>query len=121
MTQQVIPNQFDQSQWDELRRAADNWRLPYWDWAMQKPDWHDPSNPSKYGPNVPKILTLQQVEIRTRTGAQIVDNPMWRFKLPQPDQSKTATMGDYGITALGDEHVGTESQNCLHSTYSHLV
>jgi tyrosinase len=101
MTQEIIPNQFDQSLRSELQSAADTWRLPYWDWAMQKPDWHDKANRSKFGPNVPEVITLQKVPVRGRTGGMVfVDNPMWKFTLPAGDH-----MGNHGIPFLEGEPV----------------
>jgi tyrosinase len=92
MTQEIIPNQFDQSLSQELHSAADTWRLPYWDWAMQKPDWKNKAN-GRRGPNVPQVITLPKVPVRGRTGGMvIVDNPMWKFALQNGD-----TMGQHGI------------------------
>ncbi len=94
MHEKVIPILFDQSQWPELRAAADSWRLPYWDWAARKPDWHDPNG--KYGPNVPYIVTQPKVEVRSRTGTVIADNPMWKYSLFQKPNA-SVTFGDLGI------------------------
>ena len=101
MTQEIIPNQFDQSLRNELQSAADTWRLPYWDWAAQKPDWHDKANKSKFGPNVPEVITLRKVPVRGRTGGMVfVDNPMWKFTLAAGDN-----MGNHGIPSLEGEPV----------------
>lgn len=101
MTQEIIPKQFDRSLWAELQNAADTWRLPYWDWAMQKPDWHDKTNRSKLGPNVPEVVTLPKVPVRGRTGGMVfMDNPMWKFKLQGGDN-----MGNHGIPFLEGEPV----------------
>jgi tyrosinase len=103
MVNKTIPEEFDVSQRDELRRAADAWRLPYWDWAIPKPDWRDPTNKSKFGPNVPKIITMKNVVVRTRTGTAEVANPMWQFVLPQPPDG-TATMSTYGVNFQFEEN-----------------
>src|SRR5437762_4540489 len=112
MTQQIIPNHFDQSLRAELRKAADTWRLPYWDWGMQKPDWHDKTNRSKFGPNVPEVVTLPKVPVRGRTGGMVImNNPMWKFQLQGGD-----TMGNHGITFLEGEPVsmkGSEESSTL--------
>jgi tyrosinase len=103
MTQEIIPNQFDQTLRHDLQAAADSWRLPYWDWAMQKPDWHDKANRSKFGPNVPEVVTLQKVPVRGRSGGMVfVDNPMWKFTLQAGDN-----MGNHGIPFLEGEPVST--------------
>jgi hypothetical protein len=68
---------------------------------MQKPDWHDKTNRSKFGPNVPEIITLQKVPVRGRTGGMVfVDNPMWKFTLRAGDH-----MGNHGIPFLEGEPV----------------
>ena len=100
MTQEIIPKKFDQSLWPELQAAADTWRLPYWDWAMQKPDWHNKTN-GRRGPNVPEVVTLKSVPVRGRTGGMLfVDNPMWKFSLKPGDH-----MGNHGIPFLENEPV----------------
>lgn len=63
---------------------------------MKKPDWHFPNNRRRDGPNVPFILTVPTVEVMTKTGVATVDNPMWKFQLP--DDPKRKTFGDFGIT-----------------------
>jgi tyrosinase len=78
-------------------KAADTWRLPYWDWAMKKPDWN-PDNPDDpvnkipgSGPNVPFIITQEKVPVRTITGTVVpVDNPMFHFGV-------LGSFGDYGV------------------------
>lgn len=101
MTQEIIPHHFDQSLRGELQAAADTWRLPYWDWGMQKPDWHNKGNNTQRGPNVPEIVTLPKVSVRGRTGGMVlVDNPMWKFSLPRGD-----TMGNHGVPFLEGEPV----------------
>ncbi|KAL3427941.1 tyrosinase [Phlyctema vagabunda] len=86
---------FAQEDQEEMIHAAETFRLPYWDWAMRKPDWRRPNDLNRYGPNVPFILTVPKVEVKTKTGVSEVDNPMWKFTLP-PNGNKT-TFGDYGI------------------------
>jgi tyrosinase len=95
----LIPTTFAQEDQAAMIRAAETWRLPYWDWAMRKPDWHSPNDPTKFGPNVPFIITLPNVEVKTKTGVATVPNPMWKFSLPADPKRKT--FGDYGITKDG--------------------
>ena len=95
----LIPETFAAEDQDEMFKAADTWRLPFWDWAMKKPTWN-PDNPDDpenripgTGPNVPFIVTLKKVPVRTKTGsADPVDNPMFNFALP-----KNKKFGDYGV------------------------
>ncbi|CAG8971787.1 hypothetical protein HYALB_00001896 [Hymenoscyphus albidus] len=93
---QIIPTTFAAQDHAALIHAADTWRLPYWDWAEKKPDWSAPNDPSKFGPNAPYIITVPQVEVLTKTGVALVDNPMWKFNLPQIHPDKP-TFGHYGV------------------------
>lgn len=70
---------------------------------MRKPDWHFPNDPTRFGPNVPFIITLPNVEVKTKTGVANVPNPMWKFSL---DPKSRKTFGDYGITKDGSLPVG---------------
>ncbi|KAL9034629.1 MAG: hypothetical protein Q9214_006960 [Letrouitia sp. 1 TL-2023] len=85
----LIPKTFASSDQDAMFRAAKTWRLPYWDWAMKKPAWDplNPDSPQNLGPpvdtNVPFLLTQKTVQVKTRTGATSVSNPLWRFVLPE--------------------------------------
>ena len=63
----------------------------------EKPDWdaENPQNPKNVGPgvgpNVPFIVTQEDVEIMTPAGVVTIPNPMWKYTL------KTGTFGNYGI------------------------
>jgi len=103
MVQNIIP-EFDISEQEELKLAAKTWRLPYWDWAQRKPDWTAPTDSLKYGNNVPYVITLENIEIRTSTGVSTISNPLWKFSMPGVGV-KEHQMGDYGITAIQDYHV----------------
>ncbi|PVH87416.1 putative tyrosinase [Cadophora sp. DSE1049] len=89
----LIPTTFALEDQPAMIQAAETWRLPFWDWAMRKPDWHFPNDRRRDGPNVPFIITVPTVEVMTKTGVATVSNPMWRYKLPNG-----ATFGDFGIT-----------------------
>jgi tyrosinase len=97
----LIPTTFATQDHDALYKAADSWRLPFWDAALKRPDWTDPDNKAKYGPNVPYLLTVDKVEVLTKIGTAKVENPMWKFDVPQMNQGKS-TFGDYGVTAVED-------------------
>src|SRR4051794_31530757 len=73
----------------EWRKAADTWRLPYWDWAVKK----SRPNPSPEDPNarktvydLPIIARNPRIEVLDYTslvGATTeIDNPMYQFKIP---------------------------------------
>src|SRR4051794_35492297 len=78
----LIPTTFATQDHEGLYKAADTWRLAYWDCAVKRQDWTDPDNQAKYGPNVPYLLTVDKVEVLTKIGTAQVENPMWRFKVP---------------------------------------
>ncbi len=92
----LIPTTFAAEDQAAMIQAAETWRLPFWDWAMKKPDWHFPDDRTKDGPNVPFIITVPTVDVKTKTGSATVDNPMWKFKVP--DDPVRKTFGDFGIT-----------------------
>ena len=93
----LIPDTFAAEDQDVMIKAADSWRLPFWDWAMKKPNWN-PNNPEDpvnkvpgLGPNVPFIITQKKVPVRTKTGSGVlVDNPMFHFAVP-------GSFGNYGV------------------------
>lgn len=68
-----------------------------------------PQSPS---PNVPYIITVPKVEVLTKTGVALVDNPMWKFTIPKTDPNKT-TFGDWGITEVKSDD-GTPIPVCLY-------
>lgn len=102
----LIPRTFIPEDQNDMINAANTWRLPFWDWAEQKPDWGAPNDKNRYGPNVPYLLTVPKVQVKTKTGVATVDNPMWKFVMPV--NGTKSTMGDYGITNVGGEPV------CIH-------
>ena len=83
-----IPTRFAQEDQAAMIYAAKTWRLPFWDWAMKKPDWGpDPDSPQNQGPtvgpNVPFIVTQKTVQVKTLTSSAFVPNPMLKFVLPK--------------------------------------
>ncbi|QSZ30034.1 hypothetical protein DSL72_004552 [Monilinia vaccinii-corymbosi] len=59
----------DQYNDDAYSTAADNFRIPYWDWASI--------------PTLPSIVTDATVEIETPYGTQNVDNPLLLYRFQQ--------------------------------------
>lgn len=75
------------NKWDEQGRfrnepkqdwieAADNWRLPYWDWAREQ------TYISKFA--VPEVLTLVKVKVQPPGDLDVtyIWNPLWEFENP---------------------------------------
>jgi tyrosinase len=72
-------------------KAADNLRLPYFDWAAA---------PQQF----PAIMSAPNVDIDTPTGLKSVKNPLYRFdflSVPYPEEWFPTTPGSYdGFFAL---------------------
>jgi tyrosinase len=83
MVNDIIP-EFPKSDQTELKKAADVWRFPYWDWAMKKVD---DSGEANY--NVPRLIREKEVEVRVPGGTARIPNPFWQFRMPDG-----LTMGD---------------------------
>ena len=97
----LIKDTFVEEDHAAMYKAAETWRLPYWDWAVKKPEWdfENPDSLENTGPpvdlNVPYLLTQKTVYVKGKTGeAEPMPNPMWSYALP--DQAKN--FGSYGIT-----------------------
>ncbi len=97
---ELIPKEFAKEDEGAMIHAAKTWGLPYWDWAVKRPDWNptDPDDPKNREPlvdlNVPYILTQETVYVRGKMGTvDPMPNPMWEFMLP-----KGRTFGSYGVT-----------------------
>lgn len=74
----VVIKEFPEDQRKDLVLAADKWRLPYWDWASKKPVL-DAKNLDY---DVPQLVRLEAVKIRTGDGLCWVKNPLYAFKMP---------------------------------------
>jgi len=60
--------------------AADNWRLPYWDWAEKKPiDYKDLSKGVNY--NLPRAFLDRDIE-GAATQQGVPSNPLYQFTMP---------------------------------------
>ncbi len=88
MIKEIIPA-FPKSEQGKLREAANSWRFPYWDWAAKKPQ---ESGEPNY--DVPKLVRLEEVEVRVPGGTARVPNPFYQFRMPN-DMS----MGDPRLRA----------------------
>ena len=93
MVKDIIPHFANDIQ-VEMRKAADTWRLPYWDWAALR------GNPKAL--DVPIAITEEWVSIRGFTAnIDRVPNPLWKFRMPKPkDEKKGDTMEAYGVTEI---------------------
>jgi len=84
-------NNFSGQDLEQLLQAADQWRLPYWDWAAKKPDPTDSTIPWNY--NLPQAFLTDTVKIRLPSGdVSGFPNALFRFRMPGD-----LTMGDSRI------------------------
>lgn len=64
---QQIAKKYNNSQdAEKYREAADQWRLPYWDWATD--------------PTVPPATTLQNITVNGPRGVKTLENPLFQYK-----------------------------------------
>jgi hypothetical protein len=90
----------------DLLKAAQAWRLPYWDWAGKKPD--DYANPQNWDYNMPQAFLKPEVLIRlppgnknpvpSKDGTGRFPNALYQFNVPS------------GLT-LGDQKLGNMAIN----------
>jgi tyrosinase len=79
------------------RDAAQEWRLPYWDWAARQ------GYINNYG--VPEIFTRERIDIidfadNSPVTTVSTTNPLWKFSNPLGFEMGHRTMGIYRIRNL---------------------
>lgn len=79
----------DTAQATEWKKAADTWRLPYWDWARKQ----------KYNQQyaLPEVLifpTTTTYPPNNPRGETNVENPFWGFQNPEKKDGKPRAFGD---------------------------
>ncbi|KIW05630.1 uncharacterized protein PV09_03501 [Verruconis gallopava] len=72
----AVANEFQGSDQQRYLSAAQNLRIPYWDWAA-------PQNDSNV---VPDVLIQQQISVNTPSGQQTIDNPLYTYKFTAQTQ-----------------------------------
>lgn len=71
-----IAGEFSGSDAEKYQAAADDVRLPYWDWA------------SDDGANIPAVLTQSSITVTKPSGQAEIDNPLYAYRFQnQPDAS----------------------------------
>jgi tyrosinase len=70
-------NEFQGSDQQRYLSAAQNLRIPYWDWAA----------PQNGGNTVPDVLVQPQITVNTPSGQQTIDNPVYSYKFTQSTQN----------------------------------
>jgi Common central domain of tyrosinase len=76
---------------ERLKASAQQWRLPYWDWA-QKKKINTEDNNEEGRLRVPRIVRDKEIYITISSGFTKVRNPMASFVMPDKKR-----MGDYGV------------------------
>ncbi|KAI3326155.1 Di-copper centre-containing protein [Xylariaceae sp. AK1471] len=95
MKDEVIPKLPKGRQGDWLD-AAKNWRLPYWDWAQKKPrDGKDVYDL----PQIAKDPRIEVLDWKDAVSSISIDNPMYKFKMPDNERMGCAGVGDVQDTA----------------------
>ena len=84
----------DKAKWD---RAADTWRLPYWDWSTER---------------VPKAVRIPELniitpEIRVEEHIGILENPLHKSTNPSKKPMGDVSMKPYAIDKHEDPDNGT--------------
>jgi len=99
----------------EWKRAAEIWRLPYWDYTKTKPPI-DSTSGSKPGLRIPLIIAdaKKSIDIYLPTGAtRSIPNPLWTYNFTWPqgmeDWRKISYISDGADVRANDLK--------LHSTY----
>jgi tyrosinase len=69
-------NEFQGSDQQRYLSAAQNLRIPYWDWAMPAPNG---------GNTVPDVLVQPQISVNTPSGQQTINNPVYSYKFHPVD------------------------------------
>ncbi|KAI1006701.1 hypothetical protein K3495_g1516 [Podosphaera aphanis] len=83
----------------EYMTAANNLRMPYWDWAAI--------------PKLPDVVSQPTVQIDSPTGTLAVENPLYRFKFPAPLDPKLfpSNSGDGWLSKYPQTVRGASSTN----------
>ncbi|KAH8662913.1 hypothetical protein BGZ60DRAFT_412262 [Tricladium varicosporioides] len=87
---QNIAQQYPPELRQRYQAAADNFRIPYWDWASDS--------------QVPPAITQPQIQVTTPTGIQTITNPLYQYKF-QGYFSQSALLNGLGQTVRNPDTV----------------
>ncbi|KAL4924110.1 tyrosinase [Aspergillus undulatus] len=88
MIDEIIP-QYPESDRPSLREAADTWRLPYWDWAIN--------------PRVPWLAADAELQVSLAGKLETLQNPLYQFRMPNGKQMEAHGVGD--VKAMGEDTI----------------
>ncbi|KAL6236483.1 hypothetical protein BDW75DRAFT_250041 [Aspergillus navahoensis] len=86
MINEIIPRYPEKHQ-ATLRAAADTWRLPYWDWAIN--------------PKVPWLAEDSELQVSLFGELETLQNPLYQFRMPDGKAMEHHGVGD--VQAMGEE------------------
>ncbi len=92
MVNEIIPK-FPESEQADLKKAADAWRFPFWDFGTKKTD---ASGERNY--NVPKLIRETEVEVRVPGGTARIPNPFYQFTMPDGLSMGHESLGPNAVT-----------------------
>ncbi|KAL5342248.1 hypothetical protein BJX70DRAFT_357265 [Aspergillus crustosus] len=88
MIDEIIPS-YPEPQRAALRTAADTWRLPYWDWAVN--------------PRVPWLAAEPELQISLLGELETISNPLYQFRMPNGKPMEAHGVGD--VKAMGEDTI----------------
>lgn len=82
MIQEIIPN-FNKDIRAQWKEAAEDWRLPFWDWGVTS--------------SVPDLSKYPYTFVPTAdgTGEESIRNPLYQFKMPNDKPMSAFGMDDF--------------------------
>lgn len=86
MINEIIP-QYPEKYRPTLRAAADTWRLPYWDWAVN--------------PKIPWLAEDPELQISLFGELETLQNPLYQFRMPDGKAMENHGVGD--VQAMGED------------------
>ncbi|KAL4785045.1 hypothetical protein BJX76DRAFT_367191 [Aspergillus varians] len=88
MTNEIIPS-YPEKDRPALIAAADTWRLPYWDWAVN--------------PKVPWLAAEPVLQVSLAGKVETLQNPLYQFRMPDGKPMEEHGVGD--VKAMGEDTI----------------
>ncbi|KAL4861988.1 hypothetical protein BDV12DRAFT_179541 [Aspergillus spectabilis] len=88
MIDEIIPS-YPEKDRPALRTAADTWRLPYWDWAVN--------------PRVPWLAAEPELQVSLLGELETIKNPLYQFRMPNGKPMEAHGVGD--VKAMGEDTI----------------
>ncbi|KAI5791124.1 hypothetical protein EDC01DRAFT_746933 [Geopyxis carbonaria] len=101
-----VANEFPKKQRKRWMQAAQNVRLPYWDWAAPG------------GETVPAAYDTKTIKVITPTGIKTIENPMYNYKFQRTDFKDFLWGGFNDFTLANETFRSWNSTNAIRDTYA---